>query len=112
MGYLICVGLANVFYTFGYWSERILKPRSPERYRRIAYAAGVSLSVALAFFYTGHDSIVRMCRRPARMKSPRLNFVMQHLLGLKEAIDIFAMRGEPIGKILLALAAFRLRILP
>lgn len=49
VGYFIWIGMANLFYSFGYWSELILKPRSPERYRRVAYATGFSLSVALPF---------------------------------------------------------------
>lgn len=49
LGYLICIGIANVFYSFGYWLERLLKPRSPERYRRIAYGAGLTFSMALPF---------------------------------------------------------------
>ena len=49
VGYLIGIGIANIFYSFGYLVERLLKPRSPEGYRRIAYGAGVTFSVALPF---------------------------------------------------------------
>ena len=49
VGYFIAVGVANIFYTFGYVVERLLRLRSPERYRRIAYGAGFTFSVALPF---------------------------------------------------------------
>jgi hypothetical protein len=47
--YLIAVAIANLFYNLGYWCELILKPRTPARYRRIAYALGFGFSVALPF---------------------------------------------------------------
>jgi hypothetical protein len=49
VGYFIAIGIANIFYTFGYLLERLLRPRAPERYRRIAYRAGFTFSVALPF---------------------------------------------------------------
>ena len=49
IGYLICMGLANICYFLGPLSERFLHPTDPEAYRRIAFGLGFWFSVALPF---------------------------------------------------------------
>ena len=49
IGYLLMIGLANVFYSLGPMSERVLRPRDPERYRHICFRLGFWFSVLLPF---------------------------------------------------------------
>jgi len=49
IGYLIMMGVANVFYYFGPLSERVVRPRDSERYRRICFRLGFWFSVLLPF---------------------------------------------------------------
>ena len=49
IGYLFMIAVANVFYGLGPWSERVLHPRDPERYRRICFRLGFWFSVLLPF---------------------------------------------------------------
>lgn len=48
--FLVMVIIANFFYSLGYVSERILRPKNPERYRKICYRMGYGFSVLLTFF--------------------------------------------------------------
>ncbi len=48
--FLVIVMIANFFYSLGFASERILRPKNPERYRKICYRLGYGLSVLLIFF--------------------------------------------------------------
>lgn len=48
-GYLVMVGIANLFYYLGPISERFFAPRNVDRYRRITFHLGLWFSVALAF---------------------------------------------------------------
>ena len=47
--YLVAMGLANVCFNLGRWSEAIVRPANPDRYRRITYSLGLWFSVALPF---------------------------------------------------------------
>ncbi len=47
--YLIMIGAANACYQFGPWSERLIKPTNPARYRKIAFRMGFLFSVLLPF---------------------------------------------------------------
>jgi hypothetical protein len=49
IGYLIMIGLANVCYFLGPFSERIVRPSDPLRYRAICYRLGFWFSVFLPF---------------------------------------------------------------
>ncbi len=49
IGYLFCMGLANIFYYLGPFSERWLDPKDPAAYRRVVFALGFWFSVALPF---------------------------------------------------------------
>ena len=49
MGYLFAIGIANVCYYLGPVSERVIRPRDPARFRRIAYGLGFWFSVLLPF---------------------------------------------------------------
>ena len=49
IGYLFMIGLANVFYFLGPLSERVVRPRDPDRYRRICFRLGFWFSVLLPF---------------------------------------------------------------
>jgi len=39
-GYLVMIGIANVWYFLGLLSERVVRPSNPERYRLICYRLG------------------------------------------------------------------------
>jgi hypothetical protein len=69
IGYLIAVAIANVFYNLGYWSERILKPHNPGRYRRTVYALGFSVSVALPFSIPAMILLFGCAGDPSRQSS-------------------------------------------
>jgi hypothetical protein len=47
--YLVMIGIANVCYCLGPWSERRLRPRNAARYRKIAFRLGFWFSVLLPF---------------------------------------------------------------
>ncbi|HEX4273242.1 MAG TPA: hypothetical protein VHZ32_17760 [Rhizomicrobium sp.] len=47
VGYLIAMLLANICYSLGPMSERMLLPRNPFLYRKITFWLGVAFSVAL-----------------------------------------------------------------
>jgi hypothetical protein len=49
IGYLFMIGVANVFYFLGPLSERVVRPRDPERYRCICFRLGFWFSVLLPF---------------------------------------------------------------
>ena len=49
IGYMAMVGIANLFYFLGPWSERAIQPRNPERYRQTCYRLGFWFSVLLPF---------------------------------------------------------------
>jgi hypothetical protein len=49
MGYLIAMAVANICYLLGPLAERVFEPRSPERFRRRAFAWGFWFSVVLPF---------------------------------------------------------------
>jgi peptidoglycan/LPS O-acetylase OafA/YrhL len=49
VGFLLMIGVANVFYSVGPLSERIVRPEDPERYRHICYLLGFWFSVLLPF---------------------------------------------------------------
>ena len=49
VGYLFMIGVANVFYFLGPLSERLIRPRDAERYRRICFRLGFWFSVLLPF---------------------------------------------------------------
>jgi hypothetical protein len=46
-GYLIMIGVANLFYFLGPIAERIIKPSDPSRFRLLAYQMGFWGSVSL-----------------------------------------------------------------
>lgn len=47
--YAVMISVANVFYWLGPWSERVLRPRYVERYRKTTFWLGFWFSVLLAF---------------------------------------------------------------
>lgn len=49
VGYLFMIGVANVCYYLGPFSERIVHPHDSERYRRICFRLGFWFSVLLPF---------------------------------------------------------------
>ncbi len=49
VGYLFFIGVANVFYFLGYISEKLPRMRNLDSHRKMAYALGFWLSVALPF---------------------------------------------------------------
>jgi hypothetical protein len=49
VGYLLMIGAANVCYSVGPLSERIVCPADPEKYRHICYRLGFWFSVLLPF---------------------------------------------------------------
>src|SRR6266576_3436660 len=49
IGYLFMIGVANVFYFLGPLSEGVVRPRDPERFRRICFHLGFWFSVLLPF---------------------------------------------------------------
>ena len=49
IGYLFMMGLANVFYFLGPLSERVIRPRDPQRYRLNCFRLGFWFSVLLPF---------------------------------------------------------------
>ena len=49
IGYMFMMGVANLFYFIGPFSESIVSPSDPERYRRICYQLGLWFSVILPF---------------------------------------------------------------
>ncbi len=49
IGYLLLMGIANIFYSLGPLSERVFRPSDPERYRQISFRLGFCFSVLLPF---------------------------------------------------------------
>ena len=49
VGYLVMIGVANLFYFVGPISERVFCPRDAERYRRVCFQLGFWFSVLLPF---------------------------------------------------------------
>ena len=49
IGYLFMMGVANVCYLAGPWSESLVKPTNLDRYRRVTYWLGFWFSVLLPF---------------------------------------------------------------
>jgi hypothetical protein len=49
VGYLLMMGVANLCYSLGQVSERLIRPKNAERYRRIVYRLGFWFSVSLPF---------------------------------------------------------------
>ena len=49
IGYLIMIGIANLFYSLGSISERIIKPKNPEKYRNITFKIVFWFSFGLPF---------------------------------------------------------------
>lgn len=49
IGFLVMMAVANIFYFLGSLSERIVRPKSPDQYRRVCYGLGFWFSVLLPF---------------------------------------------------------------
>ncbi len=49
LAYLVAMGIANVCYYLGPWSERIIHPSNIARYRKVAFRLGFWFSVLLPF---------------------------------------------------------------
>jgi hypothetical protein len=48
-GYLLMMGVANLCYNLGPWSESVIRPTNVEIYRRVAYWIGFWFSALLPF---------------------------------------------------------------
>ncbi len=49
IGYLIMIGIANLFYYLGPVSESIIKPKNSEKYRNLTYKIGYWFSFGIPF---------------------------------------------------------------
>jgi hypothetical protein len=49
VGYLFAMGVANITFGLGAFSEELLRPKNPERWRRACFLLGLCFSVALPF---------------------------------------------------------------
>ena len=49
IGYLIMIGIANLFYYLGSVSELIIEPKNPEKYRNLTYSIGYWFSCGIPF---------------------------------------------------------------
>jgi len=49
IGYLIMIGIANLFYNLGQISERIVKPKNTTEFRKRIFGLGFWISVCLPF---------------------------------------------------------------
>lgn len=49
IGFLFMIGIANLFYFLGSFSETIFKPKNIEKYRNLTYKIGFWFSCALPF---------------------------------------------------------------
>ena len=49
IGYLIMIGIANLFYYLGSVSELIIEPKNPEKYRNLTYKIGYWFSCGIPF---------------------------------------------------------------
>jgi hypothetical protein len=49
IGYLIMIGIANLFYYLGSLSELIIEPENPEKYRNLTYGIGYWFSCGIPF---------------------------------------------------------------
>lgn len=47
--YLVMIGVANLCYYLGPWSERLVRPANVARYRKIVFGLGFGFSVLLPF---------------------------------------------------------------
>lgn len=47
IGYLIMIGVANIFYNLGLISELIIKPKNPDKYRELIYKLGFWFSFSI-----------------------------------------------------------------
>jgi hypothetical protein len=47
VGYLVFIGIANLFYNLGRVSEQMLHPQDPDKYRKAMFALGTAVSVAV-----------------------------------------------------------------
>jgi hypothetical protein len=47
--YLVMIGVANLCYYLGPWSERLVRPANVARYRKIVFQLGFWFSVLLPF---------------------------------------------------------------
>jgi hypothetical protein len=61
VGYLVAMGVANLFYNLGKWSETRLCPRNVAAYRRRTWGLGLAISVALPFALPAIVAVTR-CR--------------------------------------------------
>jgi hypothetical protein len=53
IGYLLMIGVANVCYSLGPFSERVIRPSDPQRFRLVCYRLGFWFSVPLQFSVSG-----------------------------------------------------------
>lgn len=49
IAYLVMVAIANAFYSLGLASERVVRPKNPDQYRKACYRLGFWFSVLLPF---------------------------------------------------------------
>lgn len=49
VGYLLAMGIANVMFGLGAFSEELFRPKNPERWRRACFLLGLCFSVVLPF---------------------------------------------------------------
>ncbi len=49
IGYLIMIGIANLFYNFGAMFEKIINPKELSQYRKLTYNLGFWFSCSLPF---------------------------------------------------------------
>ena len=49
IGYLIMMGIANIFYNIGEFSEKIIKPKNVDRFRKRTFNIGFWISCGLPF---------------------------------------------------------------
>ena len=49
IAYLLMIGLANLCYNLGPWSERLFRPKKLERYRHFCFRLGFWFSILLVF---------------------------------------------------------------
>jgi TctA family transporter len=47
--YLVMIGIANLFYNLGAWSERMIRPANPAKYRLRIFSLGFCFSIVLPF---------------------------------------------------------------
>jgi len=47
--YMFVILIANLFYSLGAWSERLIQPKNVQRYRKIMFGLGFGFSMLLLF---------------------------------------------------------------